>query len=134
MPLWLGADFIGQLECSGIGEPLPSVEHKGLDNLKMNISAHNQCLLKVVFLLCSIALALGCLALEGLSEGKHAEELLAITKKDASLKRMTHPVEAHNFDLKGASLLCVCVCPLSLVVFTWSCRRLASPTVCGDKT
>ena len=78
--------MLGELPCSGIGSPAAPTASKPLGLLRSSVPESNQRLLSK------------------LRKDAHGEELLAATRDDASVGRMSDPVPPADFDTDGALL------------------------------
>ena len=81
-----GAQLLGKLPCSGIGEPFEYPEHSSTDDLMQHRCEKNQEILA------------------SLREDKHSQQLHELTMNDAKLYRMSQPILAANSDLRHVVL------------------------------
>ena len=79
---------MGELECSGIGQPLDGLEVPAAECPKHACLAHNEALLSP------------------LHEDPHADDLMVCVEEDVQAGRMTEPALAYNTDLSKVDRNC----------------------------
>ena len=83
---FVGAEMLDELECSGVGEPLPRADLRSPGELWRKLGDRNRKMVR------------------SLREDVDAGELLRLTREDARCGKMTEPVPVDEFDTDGVPL------------------------------
>ena len=102
-----GAKILGELPASGIGTALQAVTVIRDDRMHKESGEHNAKLLQGmseyrIFCTCSL---LACCVILGLVQDEFSTELLAASRKDADLGRMSMPVPVTNVMLDEVGIV-----------------------------